>query len=150
VHPVATPLVIPLLPASRFVEYAAKVFASPAEVAFALPRFSAWRRNSIKRPLARMPNEDLVFKFQLSRQPPASFTDIDSLLTMNRTLYERARDMGGTRLTTTAIPFSQADWIQYYGPVWESLRNAKQRFDPNNVLTPGQRIFPSAVGARSV
>jgi cytokinin dehydrogenase len=61
---------------------------------------------------------------------------------MNRTLYERARDIGGTRLTTTALPFSQADWSQYYGPVWESFRTAKQRFDPNNVLTPGQGIFP--------
>src|SRR5262245_3444822 len=137
---VCTPLPHPwlylCLPASTFVEYAAKVVATPAEVAFASPRFSAWSRNSIKRPLVRMPNEELVFKFQLSRQPPAS-ADISSLITMNRTLYERARDMGGTRLTTTAIPFSQADWIQHYGPVWESFRAAKNRFDPNNVLTPG-------------
>ena len=104
----------------------------------------------MKRPLARVPKEALVVRFQLSRMPPASFTDISFLVAMNRTLYERARDMGGTRLTTTAIPFSQADWIQHYGPVWESFRNAKQRFDPNNVLTPGQGMFPSAVGERGV
>ena len=65
-------------------------------------------------------------------------------------LYDRARDMGGTRLTSSAIPFSQTDWIQHYGPVWESFRDAKKRFDPNNVLTPGQGIFPSAVGERGV
>ena len=112
--------------------------------------FSAWRRNSIKRPLARVPNEDLAVQISTFAQPPASFADIGSLITMNRTLYERARDMGGTRLTTTAIPFSQADWIQHYGPVWESFRNAKQRFDPNNVLTPGQGMFPSSVSERSV
>ena len=51
--------------------------------------------------------------------------------TKERPTYQH---MGGTRLTTTAIPFSQADWIQHYGPVWESFRDAKKRFDPNNVL----------------
>ena len=59
-------------------------------------------------------------------------------------------EMGGTRVTSTAIPFSQADWIQHYGPIWESFRDAKNRFDPHNVLTPGQGIFPSAVGERRV
>jgi len=130
------------LPASRFVEYATRVVASPVEVAFASLLFFAWKRSSIKRPLARVPNEDLVFMFRLYRLPPAS-VGIASLVAMNRTLYERARDMGGTRMLQSAIPFSQADWIQHYGPVWESFRNAKQRFDPNNVLTPGQGMFPS-------
>jgi cytokinin dehydrogenase len=148
--PLPHPWLYLCLPASRFVEYATRVFASPAEAAFATPRFSVWRRNSMKRPLARLPSEDLVARFQVSRQPPASFTDIDSLVRMNRTLYERAREMGGTRLTSTAIPFSQADWIQHYGPVWESFRAAKNRFDPNNVLTPGEGMFPSAVGERGV
>ena len=138
------------LPASKSVEYGNRVLATPTEVAFSNQLFSVWRTSSMKRPLARVPKEDLVVRFQLLRRPPASFTDIGSLVAMNRTLYERARDMGGTRLTTTAMPFSQADWIQYYGPVWESFRSAKQRFDPNNVLTPGQGMFPSAVGERGV
>ena len=138
------------LPASKSVEYGNRVLATPTEVAFSNQLFSVWRTSSMKRPLARVPKEDLVVRFQLLRRPPASFTDIGSLVAMNRTLYERARDMGGTRLTTTAIPFSQADWIQYYGPAWESFRKAKQRFDPNNVLTPGQGMFPSAVGERGV
>ena len=131
------------LPASKSVEYGNRVLATPAEFAFSTQLFSVWRTSNIKRPLARVPKEDLAVRFQLQRRPPASFTDIGSLLAMNRTLYERARDMGGMRLTTTAIPFSQADWIQYYGPVWESFRNAKQRFDPSNVLTPGHGMFPS-------
>jgi cytokinin dehydrogenase len=150
---VCTPLPHPwlyfCLPASRFVEYAARVLATPAEVAFALPRFSAWRKSSIKRPLVRMPNEDLVVRFQLSRNPPAS-ADIPSVIAMNRALYERAREMGGTRVTSTAIPFSQADWIQHYGPAWELFRDAKNRFDPNNVLTPGQGMFPSSVRERGL
>ena len=141
--PLPRPYLLVCLPASKSVEYGNRVLATPAEFAFSTQLFSVWKTSNIKRPLARMPKEDLAVRFQLQRRPPASFTDIDSLLAMNRTLYERARDMGGTRLTTPAIPFSQADWIQYYGPVWESFRNAKQRFDPSNVLTPGHGMFPS-------
>jgi len=80
--------------------------------------------------------------FQISRNLPAS-ADAQSVIAMNRTLYERARAMGGTRLTTTAIPFSHADWIRHYGPAWESFRRAKERFDPYNVLTPGHDMFPA-------
>jgi len=72
---------------------------------------------------------------------PAS-ADVQSVITMNRTLYERARAMGGTRLTTTAIPFSQADWIRHHGPVWESFRRAKERFDPAQCADAGTRIVP--------
>ncbi len=128
------------LPAAGFMDYATRVIATPAEVAFASPRFSVWRTSSMKRPLARVPNGDLVYRFQLGRVPPAS-ADIASLVAMNRTLYERARDLGGTRMTSSAIPFSQADWIRHYGPAWKPFAAAKSRFDPNNVLTPGQRMF---------
>ena len=60
---------------------------------------SVWRTSSIKRPLARVPKEDLVFDFKFCVGLPASLLDIGSLVAMNRTLYERARDMGGTCLT---------------------------------------------------
>ena len=129
------------LPASKYLEFAKRVFDTPAEYAFSSPRFSVWRRNSIKRPLTRMPNEARVIRIQCSRNPPPS-ADMSAVLATNRTLYERARDLGGTRLTTSAIPMSQADWIQQYGPAWKAFSAAKRRFDPNNVLTPGPGIFP--------
>jgi hypothetical protein len=129
------------LPASRYVEYTSQLLADPAESAYVTPRMSAWRRSHFKRPLARVPDEEIVYRFQLSRVLPAS-ADILSFIALNRTLYERARDMGGTRLTSSAIPMSQADWIRHYGPAWEPFRAAKQRYDPKNVLTPGHNMFP--------
>jgi hypothetical protein len=84
------PWVYLCLPASKYLEYAKRVFDTPAEVAYSSPRFSVWRRNSIKRPLTRIPNEALVVRFQCSRLPPPS-ADISAVLAMNRTLYERAR-----------------------------------------------------------
>jgi cytokinin dehydrogenase len=130
------------LPASKSLKYAKMVFDTPAEFAYSSPRFSLWRRNSIKRPLTRVPNEALVMRFQCSRLPPPS-ADMSEVLAMNRTLFERARDMGGNRLTTSAIPLSQSDWIQQYGPAWKAFSDAKRRFDPNNVLTPGPGMFPN-------
>ena len=138
--PLPHPWLYLCLPASRFVEYATRVLASPEEVAFSAPRFSIWRRAGMKRSLARLPNEDLIARFQLSRMPDAS-ANVGPLIATNRTPYERAREMGGTRLTTTAIPFSQADWIEYYGPAWKFLREAKRRFEPNKVLAPAQETF---------
>jgi FAD/FMN-containing dehydrogenase len=139
--PTLKPFVYLCLPSSRYVEYTSRMLATPEEAAFVTPRMSAWRRSSMKRPFVRLPNEDIVFRFQISRVLPAS-ADISSAIAINRTLYERARAMGGTRMTTSAIPFSQADWIQHYGPVWESVQAAKKRFDPNNVLAPGHGMFP--------
>jgi len=135
------PFVYLCLPASRYVEYTSQLLANPAESAYVTPRMSAWRRSHFKRPLARVPNEEIVYRFQLSRVLPAS-ADIPAFIALNRTLYERARDMGGTRLTSSAIPMSQADWIRHYGPAWEPFRAAKQRYDPKNVLTPGHSMFP--------
>jgi FAD/FMN-containing dehydrogenase len=50
--------------------------------------------------------------------------------------------VGGTRMTWATIPFSPDDWVAHYGEVWPTFRDAKRRFDPNNVLTPGPGIFP--------
>ena len=95
----------------------------------------------MKRPLARVPDGYLIYRFQLARVPPAS-ADLESLVAMNRTLYERARDLGGTRMTSSAIPMTQADWIRHYGSAWKPFAAAKAYFDPNNVLTQGQGMFP--------
>jgi cytokinin dehydrogenase len=134
------PWVYLCLPASRYLEFAKRVFDTAAEFAYSSPRFSVWRRNGIKRPLTRMPDEALVVRFQCSRLPPPS-VDMSAVLAMNRTLYERARNMGGARLTTSAIPLTRTDWIEEFGPAWKAFGDAKKRFDPNNVLTPGPGIF---------
>ena len=59
----------------------------------------------------------------------------------NRVLFEQVRALGGNRYAIGAIPFSQADWRQHFGPVWPLLVEAKRRYDPDNILAPGQGIF---------
>jgi cytokinin dehydrogenase len=139
--PLQKPFVYLCIPASRYVEYTSSILSSPAESAFLVPRMSAWRRSAIKRPLTRMPDEEIIYRFQLSRVLPAG-TDTASMIALNRTLYERARDIGGYRMTSSAVAMSQDDWKRHYGPAWEIVQGAKMKFDPRNVLTPGHGMFP--------
>jgi FAD/FMN-containing dehydrogenase len=140
--PLQKPFVYLCLPASRYVEYTSGILSSPTESTFLVPRMSAWRRATIKRPLTRVPDEEIIYRFQLSRVLPAG-TDTASMITLNRTLYERARDMGGYRMTSSAVEMSQDDWKRHYGPAWQIVQAAKTKFDPKNVLTPGHGMFPS-------
>jgi FAD/FMN-containing dehydrogenase len=140
--PQQKPFVYLCIPASQYVQYTSGILASPAESAFLVPRMSAWRRNAIKRPLTRMPDDEIIYRFQLSRTLPTG-TDTQSMIALNRTLYERARDMGGFRMTSSAVPMTQADWMRHYGPVWPTVQAAKRKYDPKNVLTPGHGMFPA-------
>ena len=139
--PLQKPFVYLCIPASRYAEYTSGILSSPAESAFLVPRMSAWRRAAIKRPLTRMPDEEIIYRFQLSRTLPVG-TDTASMIALNRMLYERARDMGGYRMTSSAVAMSQDDWKRHYGPVWPAVQAAKTKFDPKNVLTPGHGMFP--------
>jgi cytokinin dehydrogenase len=139
--PLQKPFVYLCMPASRYAEYTSGILSSPMESAFLVPRMSAWRRNAIKRPLTRMPDEEIIYRFQLSRILPAG-TDTASMIALNRMLYERAREMGGYRMTSSAVAMTQDDWKQHYGSVWHTVEAAKAKFDPKNVLTPGYGMFP--------
>ncbi|KAF3890233.1 MULTISPECIES: FAD-binding protein [Nostocales] len=94
------------------------------------------------RPLFKVPNEQIVFLFAILRTAPSGDdTAIARMLDDNRRLFERNRNLGGTHYPVNAIAFSQEDWQQHFGSVWSRLVNAKRRYDPDNVLTPGQGIF---------
>lgn len=92
-------------------------------------------------PLFRVPDEEIVFLFSILRTAPPDARAIASMLADNRTFFERNRSLGGYRYAINAIPFSQTDWKQHFHPVWGKLVSAKRRYDPDNLLTPGQGIF---------
>jgi len=94
----------------------------------------------LTRPLFRVPDEPVAFLFDiLSTAPNADVAA--QMVARNRTLFERARDLGSKRYVISAIPFSEHDWQQHFHPVWGQLVSAKRHFDPDNVLTPGPGIF---------
>jgi FAD/FMN-containing dehydrogenase len=103
---------------------------------------SAFRRSAITSPLLRLPRDDLVYAFNLVRVPTTDVVaEADRLVKANRAIYERVRAAGGTLYPVSAFPMSRDDWCRHYGSVWVRFRDAKQAFDPENILTPGYEIF---------
>jgi FAD/FMN-containing dehydrogenase len=63
------------------------------------------------------------------------------MLARNRRLFEKARSAGGTRYPIGALEFNQRDWKRQYGERWDDFVRLKQRYDPDNILSPGSGIF---------
>jgi FAD/FMN-containing dehydrogenase len=131
------------LPDSALDQFAGEVLASleasanqpdfPVEFYGVYPRLC-------RRPLLRLPDEELVFLTNVL----TSFSnpdDAQSRLRTNRDLLERVQGLGGKVYPVNAVPVRIAEWPEHYGPAWEQFAAAKQRFDPESVLTPGPRIF---------
>jgi FAD/FMN-containing dehydrogenase len=66
---------------------------------------------------------------------------VEQAAAFNYTLFKRSRALGGKYYSTGTLDLSQQDWKDHFGTNWEKLLRAKQRFDPDHVLTPGQNIF---------
>jgi FAD/FMN-containing dehydrogenase len=94
----------------------------------------------VKTPLAVLPQEAVGWHFDLLAFPGPG-ADTTEMLKRNRRLYERAVELGGKRYLIGAVPgMTATDWQRHYGTLWEQMKQAKQRFDPAGILTPGQGI----------
>jgi len=105
------------------------------------------RRELIRTPLLRLPDEPVIFLFSLLRTAaPDSGGALgpEVMLSGNRALFEQGRAQGGYQYPIGSIPMTTADWRQHYGPQWPFLAAARQRYDPAGILTPGQGIFGPA------
>jgi FAD/FMN-containing dehydrogenase len=103
---------------------------------------SAFRRDAVTSPLLRLPDGDLVYAFNLVRiSATDSVAEAERLMKANRVIYERVLAAGGTVYPVSAFAMSGDDWRRHFGPAWVQLREAKQRFDPHHVLTPGYEVF---------
>jgi cytokinin dehydrogenase len=84
--------------------------------------------------LLRLPDEPVVFPFNLIRLPSGDRDLARELVSQNRSIYERIRSLGGVLYPVSAFPLSAADWRDHFGGEWPLLRDAADRFDPRRVL----------------
>ncbi|WP_236700456.1 FAD-binding protein [Allosalinactinospora lopnorensis] len=101
------------------------------------------RRELLRAPLLRAPEEPLLFLFALLKTatPGAEAPTADEALRHNRRLYELAREHGGFRYPVGSVPMEPEDWRAHFGDRWADLTAAKAEYDPASILAPGQRIF---------
>ncbi|MGH8774145.1 MAG: FAD-binding protein [Jiangellaceae bacterium] len=101
-----------------------------------------FRPARLTRPMLQVPDEPVVFILGLLRTAPEIPSVIEAMIASNRALFERARDLGGKQYPIGSIPFAPGDWAEHFSGQFRKLENAKDRYDPNRILTPGQGIFP--------
>ncbi|CAN7594430.1 FAD-binding protein [Bradyrhizobium sp. LjRoot220] len=100
------------------------------------------RTSAFRTPLVRLPDEEIVFPFNLIRIPASNDPLAAGLMVaQNRTLYDRIRKAGGVLYPVSAFSMSPADWQDHFGPRWPQLSEAKRCYDPANLLTPGYNLF---------
>ena len=103
---------------------------------------SAFRRQAVTSPLLRLPADDLCYAFNLIRIPTTdNVAEANRLVMANRAAYDRIRAAGGTLYPVSAFPMSRDDWRSHFGPAFAELSDAKTKFDPRHVLTPGYEVF---------
>ena len=98
--------------------------------------------NACRTPLLRLPDEEVVFPFNVIRIPTSNDAPaMQRMVEQNRALYDRIRSAGGIQYPVGAFPMSRSDWKDHFGSSWTRLAEAKRRHDPGNLLTPGYGIF---------
>jgi cytokinin dehydrogenase len=99
------------------------------------------RRELLRVPLLRVPDETLVFLFALLKTASPGAAEASAMIEANRVLYQKAQRLGGTQYPVGTIPTTHADWQRHYGPEWRRFAAARRRYDPAGILAPGQSIF---------
>jgi len=103
------------------------------------------QRSKLKRKFLEVPDcTEWVFLFDILTAAPVPGPNPEfqaRMLDRNRRLFEKARRSGGTRYPIGSLQFDRRDWKLQYGRDWNDFNDAKQRFDPDHILSPGPGIF---------
>jgi cytokinin dehydrogenase len=92
-------------------------------------------------PLQKMAAGPLCFEFRIQRRASGD-ADVGAMLAANHALLPRVQAADGKIYPPYCPILSNEQWRRHYGAeTWQRFAAAKQRFDPNNVLTPGPGIF---------
>jgi FAD/FMN-containing dehydrogenase len=82
----------------------------------------------------RPPGEDLMGFGLLPAIPPRFWEEAKPMLD---TASRLSVAMGGKRYLSGYVAFTEAEWREHFGPMWEPFAAAKRRWDPDGVLNPG-------------
>jgi FAD/FMN-containing dehydrogenase len=133
-----------LVPTARAESFIGGTLAAldPADVGQGPVIIYPYRRDRFTAPNFRVPEGDTFFLFGLLRNaiPPTPARSAE-LVAANRVLFERARAAGGFFYPIDSVPMSPEDWRRHFGPRWPLFAAAKEAFDPESLLAPGQGIF---------
>ena len=98
--------------------------------------------SAFRTPLVRLPDEGVVFPFNVIRIPASNDAATPSSWSRRTALlYDLIRKAGGVQYPVSALPMSADDWKDHFGSAGRGFEEAKRRYDPGNLLTPGYNVF---------
>ena len=133
-----------VLPEGATAPFLSELLASPSDCA------GAWRievfpmlAERFAQPLHRLPSAASCFTVRIQREGSAKGApDHEAMLAANRRLVGRMRAVGGKVYPPFAPVQSREEWREHYGPeLWARLTAARERYDPDGVLSPGPGLF---------
>ncbi|MFC8272277.1 FAD-binding protein [Streptomyces sp. NPDC057271] len=92
-------------------------------------------------PLPVMPDEELAYLFSILKTASPGADSADEMVAANRRQYDTTVEAGGCWYPIGSVPLTKDDWVRHFGRFWDEFEAARHRYDPDGVLTPGQRIF---------
>ena len=102
------------------------------------------RRSRLRRPFLRVPERDeVLFLFDVLGYAPPVPEVVAQQVARNTRWLHRARHLGGKAYNIGSLNLTRDDWKAHFSPIWPAAVLAKLAYDPANILTPGQGIFPS-------
>ncbi len=106
--------------------------------------FYPLRRSKVRTPFLAVPQADEVFfLFDILANAPPDPVVVAQMLARNAAWHARARALGGKQYNIGSYELDREGWKTYFSPHWPAVVLAKLAYDPTNILTPGQGIFPA-------
>jgi cytokinin dehydrogenase len=131
-----------LLPSSIAAPFIQQVLAriAPEEMGGGIFRFYPLRRSRVKTPFFRTPDSEHFFLFNvLPNITPPTEERVREWISRFRGLLHEAMAAGGKLYPVDSALLS--DWRSHFGSAWGDVLRAKERFDPDHLLAPGQGGF---------
>ncbi len=131
-----------LLPASSAATFIQRVVSriAPEEMGGGIFRFYPLRRSRVKAPFFRTPDSEHFFLFTLLPNiTPPTAERVRERITRFRELLNEAQAVGGKLYPVDSALLG--DWQAHFGSAWGAFQSAKERYDPDHLLAPGQGVF---------
>ena len=110
--------------------------------AFGRITFYPMETRAFRSPLVRMPDDDIAFPFNVVRIPGRPVQRRSSRWSRKIVRCTTASARPAVVLyPVSAFAMSSEDWKEHFGSRWPLLAEARRRYDPDNVLTPGYEAF---------
>ncbi|RAY14576.1 oxidoreductase [Actinomadura craniellae] len=139
------------LPGSTIEDYLAEIVPTltPRDIgSYGASLIYPQRREHLTRPCPRLPEPDgspwaFVLDINTVSETPGPAPEfVAEMLARNERMFARVRESyGGVLYPIGSVPFTARDWRAHYGDRWPAFRAAKDRYDPDAVLTPGPGVF---------